>query len=216
MEVGGPVPPIADVIQAVPLNFLQGNAGIWTKEPGIIGSSWQLRAIDAGLQHPARVSTPVTPFVDVTDSGISIVWWTYWNTLATSSGSGIRYNFRIAGVDHIIQVYQWPANLIALFDFGNIITEASLPMNAWQFMALRYENATGDIRLDVNQALHYTANVGALPLGPYANSVLQLEADVNGVGGLNMRFDEVAFFQELITDDQLDMLYNSGAGRTWP
>lgn len=220
MEVGGPIPPILDVIQSVPFDHFTGNTALYTKETGIVGQSWKLRATGAPADPVAIVRTPNTSFARFTDEGITIVWWQHrnGNNLPALGTPAIEYNFQVDAATHDLTVYQFGLSTKVNFDGPAIITEAALSLNTWHFSAVRIDNNANTITLDIDQTIHAVAAIAPIGTGVYADAWIELLVDCSGGGGifLDSRYDEVAFFPSVLSDSDLDALWNGGAGRTWP
>lgn len=220
MEAGPGTGPKNDVIQSLGLIRTSGNNALWTVEPGIIGNSWQLRSVGIAGQSSSKAATNSSPFLNFTDAGITIAWWQNYSTNNLPNlTTGVRYGFTIGATPYIIQVYQWPANTKVFLDFVQILSDAPVSQSVWHFFALRYDHATNTITLDIDQTLQYTAIVAPTAVGAYSAAQLQIETDENNGGGalyVNTAFDEIAFFQEVLSDSDLDDIYNGGAGITWP
>lgn len=221
MEVGGPVPPILDVIQSVPLNHFTGNPATYTKQPGIVGQSWQLRATGALGEPAAIVITPPSSFLRFTDEGITIAWWQYrsGNNLPALGTPSIVYKFFINAVNITLDVSQFGLRTAVFFKGPEVITEAALSLNTWHFCAIRIDNAANTLTLDMDQTIQHSVAIAPLGTGVYADATLELLTDIAAIGPgffITSRYDEVAFFQSVLSDSDLDDLWNGGAGRTWP
>ncbi len=87
-------------------------------------------------------------------------------------------------------------------------------LGTWNFVVVRYNPATGLTSTRVNGAAFITGvTVLDMKTGPFGSM------SINTSGGgtnLNMTVDEVGVVKEVLTNAQVDSLYNGGAGVTWP
>lgn len=134
--------------------------------------------------------------------------------------SSVAYSntFGPFGVGFHIDSDATTGNWVLTFDTGvqSTFTKAG-DGGTFQFHVMTYDAVTGDMTWEINRAGKTTLNhapvVGNIGTtgGAAFNAVLGDLADTQITA-----VDEWGVWEGILTDPQLDYLYNAGAGRTWP
>lgn len=168
-----------------------------------------LSHIDDPKLHLASVSHSVVGWFNVASLGAVSVFWSKDN-----NGSG--------GNDRSASLAFYSANLhYNLFDnANNVVLDAIAPggqigLAAWLFIAVRYDAVAGTGNIRVGNTLNSNATKTGTPFS--TASPFRVGAD-NGGSARNFdgAVDALGIWQRVLSDAELDLLYNSGAGKEWP
>ena len=86
----------------------------------------------------------------------------------------------------------------------------------WHFFAITFDILTGTLGLDIDQA-GMTTQAAIIPTaGANTTGRVYMGGSGGTVGSFLMQVDEFAVYNQVLTNTQLNYLYNSGTGRTWP
>lgn len=87
----------------------------------------------------------------------------------------------------------------------------------WHFFAITFDAVTGNISFDIDRAATTTqfAVIPGAGANTYGFAFVACSGGVSG-GQITVFFDEFAIYNRVLNSTQLDYLYNSGTGRTWP
>lgn len=154
-------------------------------------------------------------------SGITIVAWvrtTYNISSVGSNRDDIFYLFWIGAVPHIISAShrEGDLNWSCTFDGGSLISK---PFAAgWHFLAITYDIASGTLGFDIDQSGMTTSLPGSFTpdLNPLTRFSIGASTALTGIGDMNVAYDEVALYDAVLTTEQLNWIYNTGTGRTYP
>lgn len=154
-------------------------------------------------------------------TGITIACWVNiaYNVSAVGSNlARIAYTFYDPTFSaHTLQAEQVEGgDWIASLDGIGLIHKAFAA--GWHFLAITYDPVSGTLGFDVDQAGMSTAPVGAITPIVFAATQIHVDASttLTGVGNMDADYDELALFDGVLSSYQLDWIYNSGAGKTWP
>ena len=195
-----------------------------TSNTGIIGTAYQSTlSSDAGLTLPAADSWD--------DRGVSwhVTFWVYQPT--TPSGFGVWCYGRRDAANGNFQQYQlfWtgpsfpPADNIAFTAWDNGFSELSIWLGAvtpgqWNFIEVGWNQTTTTLYYSINGA---TRTIDSSTYSGYDLST-NFQSGVNvGWAGFSQfswpgwRIDQANHWHKILSQSEVDWLYNSGAGRQY-
>lgn len=217
MEVG--TLPQVDTVNGNVMALFQGVIGSFSNIVGHVGNAL---SIDSTLGGVSSTNGPQSATLSVSNNGITIACWVRITDPTPDIGSltQFRFNFDFNGAPHnvIIKMQNgvpgvgiWTAVVDSLGGpVGSIVSAAG-----WNFLAFTYNPVTGASTFNMNQAGAITGTY-VLGGGTSAGGDVGLESSGLGGGRRVSDFDEIAIYEGVLTNAQLNMLYNGGAGQTWP
>lgn len=150
-------------------------------------------------------------------NGLTIALWVSvtYNVSDVNNAASIILEFYVGGVYHdiVVGVFEggsWAAN----FDGGGTINKAFAA--GWHFLVITYNPSSGTFGFDIDQSGITTSVVAALTPSPDPATRLIVGGSTQGAGDIYTDYDEIAVYGSVLTQEQLDWIYNSGAGRTYP
>ena len=108
-----------------------------------------------------------------------------------------------------------PTNWTIYLNGTPYITKPSA--TGWHFFAITFDILTGDLGFNIDQS-GMTTQFATIPASG-ANTTGRVYMGGNGgstIGSFLMKVDEFAIYNRVLSSAQLNYLYNSGTGRTWP
>jgi len=133
-----------------------------------------------------------------------------------SFGNGQSANIRVNNgevYDQAWGVAMWDA---ASEQYIAVGCPAEFSSGDWQFFCVTYDPMDGKLRLRINANLTV---VSALSMSAVTDADPQSGGYAGGWGDtedVTVTWDEIGFFPQKLTETQINYLYNSGTGRTWP
>lgn len=180
-----------------------------TQSPGKIGFSAQFTAANSErLTHADSTSLRV---------GASSAEWVGWLYLDTATAAfpawfhvlakgGSEYRLQLTDTQFRIQAW-----------FGGVAQSAAraLPsVGAWHFFDAYFNAPAQELGIALDGGAFTTQATGSSTMdvttGPFTLGALDTQYFLNG------RLDEIAFYKRVLTSAERSMLYNGGAGTTYP
>lgn len=106
-----------------------------------------------------------------------------------------------------------------VFDNSNVIFSGAIgtiPANVWTFWHLKVDGATGNFEFSLNNAASASLPTDFSPAADVTGDFEVLFLYNQAEAGVNTKMDEVAIFIGAMTQAEVDGIYNSGNGRTYP
>lgn len=210
-----------DSVNGINLTPIAGG-GFMTIQAGKILNSYQ-QASSPG-QSVVSICSNALLSPSGTQGQTTIVAWVNLisnNGAATVQNTGIQLNFTQGGISYtcLAQLHEdglWKMR----FDSGSA-PALNMPypgLGVWHFVVFTYDTTPQPqvrIGVSINGVPKTTALVNVLsPAGAITTGQVIIGTDANDTWVA--RWDEVAIFDGILTDGQIDYLWNSGAGRTYP
>jgi hypothetical protein len=143
-------------------------------------------------------------------TGVSIVGWIKPELTTTICDTGIYFGSGFINLRHSFSTNQIDAEVVKGASFSDIIAPGPGNLNEWSFFVLTYDAVTGKIGARINNGAFVESPAGVI-LGTLTFPTVKCIPDVGGIS-----LDEFAVFTRKLTTDEMDTLYNSGNGTTWP
>lgn len=185
----------------------QGNA---TYAPGIMGN-----ALDPG--EPATGYTTGAP-IPIPETGLTVWAWKKLSDISARAGI-VQVTRDASGLNWYLVHYQQNAWRFGVIDSSVssdsiAINTTSSAVDTWFFVCGRYNPVTKKAEIRVNNSAWAVAN-NALANGPVQTVfATQIGRYINGsTVGLT---DSVGISGRYLSDEEVDMLYNEGAGLEYP
>lgn len=186
----------------------QGNA---TYAPGIMGN-----ALDPG--EPATGYTTGAP-IPIPETGFTV--WAWKKLSDISAGAGIVQAIRdgTSATSWYLVHYQQNTWRFAVRDSNGVdaslaINTTSSAVDTWFFVCGRYNPVTKKAEIRVNNSAWAVAD-NALPNGPL-QTVFATQIGRYTIGSTVGLTDSVGISGRYLSDEEVDMLYNEGAGLEYP
>jgi hypothetical protein len=209
----------ANDIIANHLGTLEGGV---TFAPGVVGEAFSFDGTSGYVQIPS--SAALQPA-----SAISITAWVYPTSFQNANGNSIAAKYGSGGVSWFLGAFTGSGQIEwEVFDGSTansaFVTEASLNVGSWQFVAATFDGATQTWAVYINGTsvpLSCRPGYVCVPVGPiYQSSTpVQIGAYTGGLGiegfwsGL---IDEVQVFRVALTPAQVAAIYIAGSSGVCP
>lgn len=153
------------------------------------------------------------------DIGDADFTFTFWVKFVDFGTGGLIHKYGSAGNREYL-IYQSSGQIHFLISSdGTNVADASynhsggLVADTWYFVIAEYDATANEVRIGVQGATPATASHSGGVYNSGSDFALGTEATV--VGGPDAYLDEVGFWKRLLTTDEVNFLYNSGAGRAY-
>lgn len=150
--------------------------------------------------------------------GTTVVCWLNLSDVTASvlNYADFYYGFDQNGIEYFIGLERYgsaPANWTLTMEAATINIASA---TGWHFFAITFDANSGNVSFDIDRGVT-TTQFAAIP-GAGSNTAGYVNIGCSGNTGAKilMNVDEVAIYNRVLTSGQLDYLYNSGTGRTWP
>src|SRR5690606_24916048 len=181
----------------------QGNA---THAPGIMGN-----ALDPG--EPATGYTTGAPIL-IPETGFTVWAWKKLSDISARAGIVQGLRDALGNTGWYLVHYQQDRWYFAVVDSVSgdsiAINTTSSAVDTWFFVCGRYNPATKKAEIRVNNSAWAVAN-NALANGPH-QTVIATQIGRAAAGGTVGLTDSVGISGRYLSDEEVDMLYNEGAG----
>lgn len=218
-----------DSVNLLTLGNALGPVGDFANGAGVQGLCEQISNPTPGTSDVLTNSAllaPTMPALAFTGKVTLAIWMQKVDVLFILGNSvQIGYLFNIGATRFNLGTSIQGANGVGLWDCvlsggGGYGTQGHIGKgsgNGWHFFVITYDSTTNTLGFDVDRTGITTAAIPALPAG--SSTLGGAFVSVSAVapnGSLEGLFDEFAIYPDVLTSTQLDYLYNSGSGRTWP
>ena len=200
-------------------NFNGTAIGGLTYTTGKIGDCYQFNGTNAYISL-ANGSLNFT-------GDFSISFWAYYNSTAASYEVFVS-NFAnpIAGIYNGFQFYTDPSNLLNFDLYGGALNAglqtAFTPVaSTWYMFTITRKKST-ETKIYINEnyqpgATYYPGSQGATFDQTYhTTQLVNFGSNLNGGALSNIRMDAVNFWTKVLTQSEINELYNSGTGKQYP
>lgn len=175
---------------------------------GVVGNDAEF--VKANSEYLSRAHASVSG-LGGTNRDFSVSFWVKFNTLAATAGLVSKWNgtgwmfLALSGGTIRFYCYNGTDDVLP--------TAAGLTTGVW-YHVVGYHDATANVAgIVVNDG---TPTTGSVTNGCVDASVeFAIGRYVGGGSFLNGEIDEVAFFDQVLSGDEIEWLYNSGAGRSY-
>jgi len=210
-----------DSVAALAMTALAG-AGFMSSVAGKVSNALQ----HAPTFGNSTVSRCANAALASNGSGFTVVGWMNTSDVLgdATTQTAISYQFNQNAVTYIFNIARYGptgggTNWIIEWGVGPAATTITIPSGAgWRFYAATMNLITGLIVLTIDQLTTANDTVAAPAAGAHTTgSVLCVAGPGLNPGSSNTSlFDEVGLFNSVLSSAQLDFIYNSGSGRTYP
>lgn len=213
MDLGIPTAEI-DSVNGLTLIPIAGG-GFMTTQPGKVNNGYQ--HVSSVGQSVVSVRTSANLALSGLQGQASVVLWC--NVISVNNpliinNTGISFQFDQNAATFILNAQRlntgfWRAQLDGL---GTL--QLADP-GGWAMIVVTFDCATSTVGLSVNNSALSTQVSGASPTpGAHTTGTIVVGTDANDAW--TVRFDELAIFDVVLDASQIDHLWNSGNGRTYP
>jgi hypothetical protein len=210
-----------DQIHGLPLATIQG---IVPAVPGKINNAAQMTALGAGFPFMVinASDTDLIPLAYV-GTGFTICGWVNGGGIGSGSGSICHLFFQdildndIGDINLKFAGFSGPGTQSISFighDDGGLFFSGNIdaPQGAWWFYRLWFDPFLGTIQLQIN-------NTGGIALSGPGRSFSLSHHGIISMSNQNAfpfvtELDELGIWLKVLTDNQVTLLYNAGAGKT--
>lgn len=237
-EVGATNPWPDTAVPGLMLDVLSSVSGVVTVASGAGKVGVQSCRVDSGYIFPAGATcelsqTASTPLLSMSLDGFTMTGWIAPQNMIVNDLFGMRYRayvgvqvdpFPLAALDVYLQ---WSPTVvgtgrieIGLIDTGvgqifQLITPVPLAV-AWHFFVFIYDRIAGKIRFSIdNAALTTSTDTYTQPPG-WTTGAVVYQTQKSSPGTSILGFDEVNYFNSILNAAEIDLIYNSGIGTTYP
>lgn len=138
----------------------------------------------------------------------SVVLSYTWSLLGGGSDQ-VGFKFYHPGLDPMVTAWN-------IYQFAGVDVDIPFAIG-WHFFVFTFDRLTGELTIEIDRGgATHLAGAARAASDITAGAFFELMADPDGLGALIAHYDEVAVWDGLLTSAQLDWLYNSGTGRTYP
>jgi hypothetical protein len=190
--------------------------------PGVVGEAFSFDGSSGYVQIPS--SAALQP-----PSAISITAWVYPTSFSNVNGNSIAAKYGSGGASWALAAFTESGQIEwEVFDGSTsdsaFVTQASLNVRSWQFVAATFDDATQTWAVYINGTsvpLSCRPGYVCVPVGPIDqnSSPVQIGAYTggNGIEGFwSGLIDEVQVFRVALTPAQVAAIYNAGSSGVCP
>lgn len=201
------------------LNTYNGTAqGGLTYSVGKVGNAFQFNGTNAYVSLPNNSLNFTGDF--------SISFWAYYNSTSAAYEVFISNYNNPSGANYGFQLYTDPNNVIC-FDLysGSIQSYLHTPFtpvaNTWYMFTITRKRST-ETKVYINgvnqpASFYPSGSQGATFNQTYdSNQIVNFGSNLNGGALSNIRMDAVNFWTKVLTQSEINELYNSGNGKQYP